>query len=543
MTDEFDRLRTFSTSSRNTQTAGRRGLHEKAQRRRSGRETWVPSCLSSRLLLPADACSRSFSSSPSSPSFLYVPSLDPEFGSVIDRTQLPLSFLTSFFALSLDIFPKDPETGDTNWPAGEVLGYLCMFYLHRPLISRCYISKTDTRRNVVGFSAIIFIPLILLALYVNQLKSKLGAAFQQVLQTIDGQKKTADKPRVEVEVDSKDYDSDKLTVANDRARTHVETFTRRSGRSGFAGTHRSYGGGGDDDDHGGAEAWEGVEFDPPYAEMFGRYVFHQGIPVLRNLWRHGYYRERGSRNNRLKDRYIIDYPLNHYRTIVWSWLLFVLEMVCGPLRSKKSRRRRRREKKGEDMSSGESEGSGGSEESGDRDNVDRRDFGLGGGRWRLTKKKETPQSTGKKRPRSMRSGSWRPRSVANGSRAAESMSRWSNQTRSRVSVPLEAEWDVEVEREWGGNGDGGGYPGYPGYPEAFSEDYARGWEEPDQDTGGETGGEMAMPEVNEEKKGKLSWLSLRRRRKNKPVDEENEVGAVEGVLEEQARGGKRRWRR
>jgi hypothetical protein len=45
---------------------------------------------------------------------------------VTDRAQLPLSFLTSFFALNLDIFPKDPDTGDTSWPAGEALGYLCV---------------------------------------------------------------------------------------------------------------------------------------------------------------------------------------------------------------------------------------------------------------------------------------------------------------------------------------------------------------------------------------------------------------------------------
>ncbi|KAK0722435.1 hypothetical protein B0T26DRAFT_643157 [Lasiosphaeria miniovina] len=37
---------------------------------------------------------------------------------------LPLSFISSFFALDIDVFPKNPE-GDTTWPIGEVSGYLC----------------------------------------------------------------------------------------------------------------------------------------------------------------------------------------------------------------------------------------------------------------------------------------------------------------------------------------------------------------------------------------------------------------------------------
>ncbi|KAK4129666.1 hypothetical protein N657DRAFT_562601 [Parathielavia appendiculata] len=38
---------------------------------------------------------------------------------------LPLSFITSFFALDIDIFPKSPETGETAWPIGQVSSYLC----------------------------------------------------------------------------------------------------------------------------------------------------------------------------------------------------------------------------------------------------------------------------------------------------------------------------------------------------------------------------------------------------------------------------------
>ncbi|KAH7395253.1 hypothetical protein DE146DRAFT_102053 [Phaeosphaeria sp. MPI-PUGE-AT-0046c] len=37
---------------------------------------------------------------------------------------LPLSFMSSFFAIGVDKFPKDPETGDTNWPLKTVCGYI-----------------------------------------------------------------------------------------------------------------------------------------------------------------------------------------------------------------------------------------------------------------------------------------------------------------------------------------------------------------------------------------------------------------------------------
>jgi hypothetical protein len=43
-----------------------------------------------------------------------------------DIIQLPLSFITSIFALNVDVFPKNPETGETSWPIGQVSGYLCM---------------------------------------------------------------------------------------------------------------------------------------------------------------------------------------------------------------------------------------------------------------------------------------------------------------------------------------------------------------------------------------------------------------------------------
>ncbi|KAK0711738.1 hypothetical protein B0H67DRAFT_492589, partial [Lasiosphaeris hirsuta] len=38
---------------------------------------------------------------------------------------LPLSFITSFLALGVDIFPRNDETGELNWPINQVSSYLC----------------------------------------------------------------------------------------------------------------------------------------------------------------------------------------------------------------------------------------------------------------------------------------------------------------------------------------------------------------------------------------------------------------------------------
>ncbi|KAJ3535709.1 hypothetical protein NM208_g7028 [Fusarium decemcellulare] len=64
---------------------------------------------------------------------------------------LPLSFITAFFDLSVDAFPKDPISGEISWPLGQVSGYL------------------------FGASAALFIPLVLLALSINKIRNSLEA--------------------------------------------------------------------------------------------------------------------------------------------------------------------------------------------------------------------------------------------------------------------------------------------------------------------------------------------------------------------------------
>lgn len=43
----------------------------------------------------------------------------------LTRQQLPLSFMSSFLAIQIDIFPKNEESGEVDWPFGEVSAYLC----------------------------------------------------------------------------------------------------------------------------------------------------------------------------------------------------------------------------------------------------------------------------------------------------------------------------------------------------------------------------------------------------------------------------------
>lgn len=40
---------------------------------------------------------------------------------------LPLSFMSSFFAIGIAVFPKDPVSGETSWPLGIVTGLLCTY--------------------------------------------------------------------------------------------------------------------------------------------------------------------------------------------------------------------------------------------------------------------------------------------------------------------------------------------------------------------------------------------------------------------------------
>lgn len=41
--------------------------------------------------------------------------------------QLPLSFMSAFFAIDVDQFPQDPDSRQTSWPLGYLCGLLCQY--------------------------------------------------------------------------------------------------------------------------------------------------------------------------------------------------------------------------------------------------------------------------------------------------------------------------------------------------------------------------------------------------------------------------------
>ena len=55
---------------------------------------------------------------------------------------LPLSFMSSFFAIGIAAFPKDDTTGETNWPLGVVTGLLCKFPSILGIFAETHLANT-----------------------------------------------------------------------------------------------------------------------------------------------------------------------------------------------------------------------------------------------------------------------------------------------------------------------------------------------------------------------------------------------------------------
>ncbi len=216
-----------------------------------------------------------------------------------------------------------------------------------------------------------------------------------------------------------------------------------------------------------------------YAPLPGLYYFHTKIPYLRRLWRYRWYRRRNARrqNNRWKDTYVWEYPLQHYRRKAIMGLLRGLVAVLALLGSEKHQRvrerdKKRRERKEDGSESSDSDEGGSSRGSMEQEEVDRRDFGGGGARRRKVRRK---------------------RSIASGYLEDVPLERWSNQTRSgRSGASFAGEEVDDGDRE-----------------------------------------ELSVPPPEGKKIGDLSWFKrMRKRNRGRIADEEKEVGASEMVLEE-----------
>ncbi|KAL2268270.1 hypothetical protein VTJ83DRAFT_3116 [Remersonia thermophila] len=216
---------------------------------------------------------------------------------------LPLSFISSFLSLEIDVFPKSEETQENLWPLADVSAYL------------------------FGISAAIFVRLILLALYVNKLIARIRHFYPQTHSAFSDPDAALDRPLSKVEPD---YDSD---LEN--------TFPARS----FSSSSSSFPFESDSDAN-------GTSSHPSYlyALLFGRFTFHVYIPFVRILWRYRQYRVRDARrwHNRWEDSYVMDYPLQHFRRRIEFWILrgaIIFLAFCGSQKHKNAMERIRRRRR------------------------------------------------------------------------------------------------------------------------------------------------------------------------------------------------------
>ncbi|KAL2270175.1 hypothetical protein VTJ83DRAFT_2359 [Remersonia thermophila] len=184
---------------------------------------------------------------------------------------LPLSFMTSFFALEIDVFPKSPETQENLWPIADI------------------------SRWVFGLSAAIFTPLIVLALSINTLMAGVKSLFSDPDKSTDPLHKDALFIHDSDPEDSSPNSSPN-SLDGDSSYQRSDPPSARSSSDAAS---------------------------PKYAPLFGRWTFHAHIPYLRNLWRWRRYPLRFvfRVDNPWTGRLVRDYPLRRFRRRLrlWAW--------------------------------------------------------------------------------------------------------------------------------------------------------------------------------------------------------------------------------
>ncbi|KAK0730920.1 hypothetical protein B0H67DRAFT_54401 [Lasiosphaeris hirsuta] len=156
-----------------------------------------------------------------------------------------MSFITSFFALGIDVFPKDEESGNTAWPIRQVSAYL------------------------FGISIAVSLPLIAAAFYINPISRMVKGKRKRDLRYF--KQASADRPEGH---DSDDSDSDASDDSNETS-SDIKKPKRKRKRAANDSTSTIYN---DEDDD--------------YAPLFGHkgLTFHTKIPLLRRLWEYKTYR-------------------------------------------------------------------------------------------------------------------------------------------------------------------------------------------------------------------------------------------------------------
>ncbi|KAH6839514.1 hypothetical protein B0I37DRAFT_235814 [Chaetomium sp. MPI-CAGE-AT-0009] len=159
---------------------------------------------------------------------------------------LPLSFMSSVFAIQIDAFPHNPETGEVNWPLANVMGLLFGLSLGTILI--------------VAF----------LGFYINRISRLYAKYFGSTNPTPPGgHHHQHHQHHHHRRHHSTNSDSDSDSDGDSGATTNSGRSTRSSQRE-----QREQ-----------QEQYSQTTEDLTYASLFGRWRFHTRIPHLRNLWR------------------------------------------------------------------------------------------------------------------------------------------------------------------------------------------------------------------------------------------------------------------
>ncbi|KAH6627459.1 hypothetical protein F5144DRAFT_651976 [Chaetomium tenue] len=190
---------------------------------------------------------------------------------------LPLSFMSSVFAIQIDAFPHNAETGEVNWPLRDVMGLL------------------------FGLSLGTIVLVAFFGFYINRISQIYTQYFGGTTKppravVLDPNFDPNNPPHQHHHHDS-DSDSDSDIKTNSNTNTFITTssssFPTHNPNNGphlappphYHNHHHHH--------HHGPHSRSTL--DPKrqkYAPLFGRWHFHAHIPLVRNLWRWRYYRVR-----------------------------------------------------------------------------------------------------------------------------------------------------------------------------------------------------------------------------------------------------------
>ncbi|KAK5654263.1 hypothetical protein OQA88_7438 [Cercophora sp. LCS_1] len=210
---------------------------------------------------------------------------------------LPMSFIASFFAINIDQFPKDLESGEPDWPLSTVASYI--FGIS------------------IAFSGAI---LLIVAIFFLSMAH---------------QKHRRRRRHLHDPSSRHHHHHPRLTPTTMRG-MHTRSAANIHHREKDPGQSDP-----DDSDYGTSISSATDDDEREYAYLFGRWDWHTRIPFIRRLWLWKLYRIRGQRHRlrRSQEGVEWDYPLSRWR----GWVVWVIR--------RRRRRRRRNQREDDDCDS------------------------------------------------------------------------------------------------------------------------------------------------------------------------------------------------